>query len=227
MATDWGGGMARSKRPRKRRAVRHGIQLAQNQIYWLPIHNVILKDCMSAAVAAASTDRMTDRMTDAVIDPIETALTRFAIGKAQFNDYWVVIQGMYLYAHLLTDIIAEQKYRIYDDEGYFPDELNALGVEHHLQPYREQLAKAENEYVHIVREIGERQKRVGKYGMTGDEMRVVRTIIDNLSELTEWIPIASLYRAAHKCCVNLEQIESSLHRKTRCLTTNLTPSTTA
>ena len=106
---------------------------------------------MSAAVAAASTDRITDRMTDAVIDPIEAALTRFANGKAQFNDYWVVIQGMYLYAHLLSDIIAEQKYRIYDDEGYFPDELNALGVEHHLKPYREQLAKAENEYVHIDR----------------------------------------------------------------------------
>lgn len=43
-----------------------------------------------------------------IIDPIERAMTHFVGGYAKFIDYWVIIQGTYLYAHLLADALVNQ-----------------------------------------------------------------------------------------------------------------------
>lgn len=205
--------MAVSKKPRKGRAVKHGVRLVDNQRYWLPINQVFLAEYVSGAIAAVSDDCPSDRLEAAIIDPIEMAISHFAGGFAKFYDYWVLIQGLYMYAHLLKDALENQKYKIFDKDGYFPDELNDFAVEHHLKPYREQLEIANNSYVLVIREIGERQRRTGKYGMNGDEMKAMQTVCDNLKELMTWVSVAMLYRAAKSCVDNLVSVETSLNKK--------------
>lgn len=207
--------MAKNRKPRKGKTPRHGIALWENQQYWLPINHVIVGEYVSGALAAVSEDSPSEKLIAVIIDPIERAMTHFVGGYAKFIDYWVIIQGAYLYAHLLADALANQQYRIFDKDGYFPDDLNAFAVEQHLQPYREQFRLAESEYTEVIRAVGDRQKRTGKYGMTGDELNAVRAVIGGLQDLMTWVSVAMIYRAMRKCFANLTQIETSLQHKLR------------
>lgn len=204
--------MPKSKAPRKRRAVRHGIQLAQNQDYWMPINLSLLRHG-NAAMLATSNKLVDDHLRDRLLDPMMLALDRFAGGTARFDDYWAVIQTLYFYAHLLTDALTEQRYRIYERHDEFGERLNDLAVERWLEIYHEQLDHAENAYPELVREVGERQKRTGKYGMTGDERRAMLDVHENLEEILSWCSIGMVFRAANKCCQNLERVETAIHGK--------------
>ena len=91
--------------------------------------------------------------------------------------------------------------------------MNDLAVERWLEIYHEQLDHAENAYPELVREVGERQKRTGKYGMTGDERRAMLDVYENLEEILSWCSIGMVFRAANKFCQNLERVETAIHGK--------------
>lgn len=204
--------MAKSK-PKKRKAVKHSIAFAENLAYWQPIHAAIMRKNLSAAIALADTSLPDDALEAALIDPIEMAITRFVGGYAKFPDYWIIVQGVYCYAHLLTDALVNQQYRIFDKDGVFPDKLNELVVEYHLRPYRAQLDRVETDFQETISNIYDRQSRVGKFGLTGDELKVVQEVVDGLKDLMTWVSTAMIYRAGIKCCDRLSDIEHSIRKK--------------
>lgn len=204
--------MAKSK-PKKRKVVHRTIAFAENLAYWRPIHMAIMRKNLTAAIALADTDSPDDALQAALIDPIELAVTRFVGGYAKFPDYWIIVQGVYCYAHLLADALTNQQYRIFDKDGVFPDELNEFAVEQHLQPYRAQLDRAETDFHEVISGVYERQRRVGKFGLTGDELKVVQEVIDGLKDLMTWVSTAMVYRAGIKCCDRLSAIEHSIRKK--------------
>lgn len=207
--------MAKNKKPRKKYCAKRPLQLTENIQYWLPINVQIAVQSGSYAVAAASKDYLSEPLTQAILQPVREAIDALKDGTLGFIGFWNLLQGNYLLAHITSYAVGHQKYRIYAKHVEYGEALNDIAVEHFLKPVRESLARCNNEYQTILEAIAQRERRVGKYGASGDELNVLETAYVDLESLTGWCSVSMVYHAAMKCCRNLEQIENSLRCKTK------------
>lgn len=197
--------MAKSKRPRKRRAVRHGVKLVQNLSYWLPINAAVLAQCKSAAIAAVSDEMPDDRLYAAVFEPVSTAIEKLRTGSAEFLDFWHLLQGVYFMSHGVKYVVLDEKFS-FDNE---------IQTNYWRDKYLKILDKLENQYSALLQSVGERQRKHGRYILTGDELRSLLEFQGDMQELLDWCSVRMIYHAALACCKNLETVESQLHFKTK------------
>lgn len=207
--------MARNKKPRKKYCAPRGIKLQENVAYWLPINYAIAVQCGSYTIAAASDDYLSDELTAAVLQPVSAAIAALRNGEMQFVQFWNLLQGTYLMAHICTYALEKQKYRIYARHTELGEALNDVAVERFLQPVRECLYCCENDYPEAIEAIGQRQKRTGNYGASGNDLKLLDMLYADLESLVSWCSVKMLYHASMKCCRNIEQIEQQLHKKTK------------
>lgn len=196
--------MAKSKKIRKKgKTVRHGLRTAVNQRFWYPIHLGILAQCKHPSIAAVSTDLIEDRLLDAILDPIQEAIDDLKKGDASFYSFWVITQGIYLYSLSLGYVVTQENFAF--KEQYAQD--------YWLNKHKELLNEAEDSIQYVVQEIGERHKRTGKYGVSGDEVRLLETFYKNFEELLDWGSIRMIYHASKECTKRVEQLESKYRTK--------------
>lgn len=206
--------MAKNKLPRKKKyTAKRNIQLAHNLDYWIPIKQTIIKENGSLILAEVNQEIISDDLFSVIMNPVKKAIEHFNLGSATFKDYWVCIQILYLYAHLLSDAVGNQKYRIYKYHQIHGDKLNDLAVQHFLEPYINQLKVAQDDYPNLIKNIGERHKRTGKYGMSGDERTMILTITDNITEMLDWCSVAMVTRAMKECLSRLTEVETRIFKK--------------
>lgn len=205
--------MPKSKSPRKKKAVKRGIKLVQNVDYYEPILLALGKTDIAPFNNVANLDPLTEEMQNSILSPFEKALEKFGLGVARFDDYWILTQSLYVFAHLIKDALTNQKYRIYEFAPQVGERLNDLAVQYWLEDYEVQLAKAQTEYVEVIHSIGERHRRTGKYGMTGDERNAFLEIKDSLEELLSWCSVSMVTRAVQECMKNLVNVETKIFNK--------------
>lgn len=206
--------MPKSKKPRKPHNKRRipTLSAPQNLHYWYPIMNQIASEYPHESLRAVSDDVPSDAICDAILKPYDHSIAQFDAGQATFTDYWVLLQGFYLLSFLLDDTLTVQRYRIYERDAEYGDKINELAVEHLLAPYRKILLTLADDYPQMVQNIGKRQRRIGKFGMTGDERQRVYNIRNWLEDLLSWCSVAMLHRAVQQSIANLSNLE---HQKFR------------
>lgn len=191
--------MARSKtKKRSGKSKRFHIKMAASENYWQPVARAILAQTGLPAVAAVSPAEIGDGVYTALTAPLQEALRRMLDGTAQFQDFWCLLQGAYFMLYAYEYVLTEENYRFASDGAVSEQAAQTYWKEKHTGL----LDRTAHDYTAVFKSVGERQKRTNRYGLTGEEQKLLHEMLENLGELLDWGSIRMVYHAAS--CVNTE-----------------------
>lgn len=210
--------MAVSKRPRKKMQRKTPVTFPENHIFWFPISVAIYRQSPHIALAVRSDEPIGDTLAETILTPLRRTIERMDNGTAVFQDYWNLVQTCYLYAHCLQYATHDEKYRfsVTDEEavaGGYADTLAELQAKHWKKLHHDRFKDVEEDVQQTVGVIGERHRRTGKYGVTGDERAVLVRLLNEFDELLGWGTVRMVYTSMRRCEHNLKDIEHQIRKK--------------
>lgn len=191
--------MAR-KRGRKVYRPRNGIKIDQNIMFWLPVKRALEAQCPHPALAKTSADPLSDRLVQALTDPVRNAVTAFRSGQAAFDDYWAFIQTLYFLTHAIPYLLRYE--RIADNDTSDLVRVKYIIVQDTLT----------SKWFDLCQTIGERHRLHGKYGVSGDDLREMETVIETVEELVGFATVRMVYFAYTQCLSNLSNVEHNIRK---------------
>lgn len=162
-----------------------GLRFDENRRYFDRLNLAIMSQCRSPAIAAVSPEPVSDTVWDALVEPFDNALAAMEEGKATYYNYWHCILTLSLYCYMLKYVLSHEKFG-------FEVESHTEGW---LKEHERLLSVAEGQYVEVLDSIGKRHAKFGKYGMTGDERRLLGDFRRSMDDLLSWGSVRMVYHA--------------------------------
>ena len=161
------------------------LRFEENRSYFDRVEFAVIAQCRSPAIAAVSPEPVSDTVWDALVAPFDNALAAMEEGKATYCNYWHCILTLSVYCYMLKYVLAHEKF------GF----ENRSHTEGWVKEHERLLSVAECQYAEVLDSIGKRQAKVGKYGMTGDERRLLGDFRRSMDDLLSWGSIRMVYHA--------------------------------
>lgn len=161
------------------------LRFEESRSYFDRVEFAVIAQCRSPAIAAVSPEPVSDTVWDALVEPFDNALAAMEGSKATYCNYWHCILTLSLYCYMLKYVLSNEKFG-------FEVESHTEGW---LKEHERLLSVAECQYAEVLDSIGKRHAKVGKYGMTGDERRLLGDFRRGMDDLLSWGSIRMVYHA--------------------------------
>lgn len=179
------------------------VRLPESVAFWQGIYNALAMQCGNTAAMSVCTDTPSELLKTSISTPFGLAVERMTDGSATQSDFWVFTQTVYYSLYLVGYLKSEEPVRLSDDDQrtlYYLG-LDALEV------------RIMTEFTELISSIGERQKKTGRYGLGGDDLRAAREFQRMLDDVLSWCSVRSVYHSAGRCVHRLGSIEHNILKR--------------
>lgn len=188
------------KRRKKGRAAPRSIVMPHNTDFYRPVV-AWLQHPMRKAINKVSVDPVPDELRHIIVKPFDDALAAMRNSCMQFIHFWSLIQSNYLLAYTIG--------ALRDTERLSPDETEAMM--HRVQLCIDQ-DHTTDELAQTISDIGERYRRTGRFGVTGDERRMLEDQRELLEEILDLCAIRTVYLAVEQATDRLSRLEAEIRK---------------
>lgn len=191
------------KRVKRKPPMKRPVRLPESMAFWQGIYNALSAQCGNPAVMSVCTDMPSELLKTSISAPFGLAVGRMTDGSATQSDFWVFTQTIYYSLYLVGYLKSDEPVRMSDDDQrtLYYLELDALEV------------RIMTEFTELISSIGERQKKTGRYGLSGDELRAAQEFQRMLNDVLSWCSVRSVYHSSSRCVQSLGKVEHSILKR--------------
>jgi len=191
------------KRAKRKQSMKRPVRLSESVAFWQGVYNALSAQCGNHAVMSVCTDMPSELLKTSISTPFRLAVGRMTDGSATQSDFWVFTQTIYYSLYLVGYLKSDEPVRMSDDDQrtLYYLELDALEI------------RIMTEFTSLISSIGERQRKTGRYGLSGDDLRVAREFQRMLEDVLSWCSVRSIYHSSNRCVQELGKVEHNILKR--------------
>lgn len=191
------------KQAKRKPKCRGNVVLPESKAFWQGIYNAMQMQCGSPALMSVCTDAPSELLKTSISAPFGLAVRRMTDGSATQSDFWVLTQTIYYSLYLVGYLKSDEPVRLSDDDQrtLYYLELDALEV------------RIMTEFTDLISSIGERRKKSGRFGLSGDDIRLAQEFQRMLDDVLSWCSVRSVYHSSSRCVHRLGNVEHNILKR--------------